>query len=78
VCPLDRASPALARTVRRLREQAATTQEDLAHEAGITTGTLSKIERAESNPSWTTIERIASALKISLVELTQAVEGDAD
>jgi transcriptional regulator with XRE-family HTH domain len=78
VCPLDRASPALARTVRRLREQAATTQEDLAHEAGITTGTLSKIERADSNPSWTTIERIARALKISLVELAQAVEGDAD
>jgi transcriptional regulator with XRE-family HTH domain len=78
VCPLDRASPALARTVRRLREQTATTQEDLAHEAGITTGTLSKIERADSNPSWTTIERIARALKISLVELAQAVEGDAD
>jgi transcriptional regulator with XRE-family HTH domain len=77
VCPLDRASPALARTIRRLREQAATTQEDLAHEAGITTGTLSKIERADSNPSWTTIERIARALKISLVELAQAVERDA-
>ncbi|HEY3758475.1 MAG TPA: helix-turn-helix transcriptional regulator [Solirubrobacteraceae bacterium] len=68
----------MARTIRRLREQAATTQEDLAHEAGITTGTLSKIERADSNPSWTTIERIACALKISLVELAQAVEGDAN
>jgi transcriptional regulator with XRE-family HTH domain len=74
--PLDRASPALARTIRRLRQKAETTQEDLAHEAGITTGTLSKIERADSNPSWTTVERIAGALKVSLVELAEAVEGD--
>jgi transcriptional regulator with XRE-family HTH domain len=76
VSPLDRASPALARTIRRLREKAETTQEDLAHEAGITTGTLSKIERADSNPSWTTVERIAGALEISLMELAEAVEGD--
>ena len=77
MCPLDRASPALARTIRHLREQSGATQEDLAHEAGITTGTLSKIERADSNPSWTTVERIARALRISLVELAQAVERDA-
>jgi transcriptional regulator with XRE-family HTH domain len=78
VSPLDRASPALARTIRRLRVKAETTQEDLAHEAGITTGTLSKIERADSNPSWTTVERIASALEVSLVELAEAVEDDED
>jgi len=74
VCPLDRASPALAKVIRRLREQAEITQEDLAHRAGITTGTLSKIERADSNPSWTTVERIARALEVGLAELAQAVE----
>jgi transcriptional regulator with XRE-family HTH domain len=78
VSPLDRSSPALARTIKRLREQAGATQEDLAHKAGITTGTLSRIERADSNPSWTTVERIARALQISLAELAQAVERDAD
>ena len=74
MCPLDRASPALAKVIRRLREQAEITQEDLAHRAGITTGTLSKIERADSNPSWTTGERIARALEVGLAELAQAVE----
>lgn len=74
MCPLDRASPALAKVIRRLREQAEITQEDLAHRAGITTGTLSKIERADSNPSWTTVERIARALEVGLAELAQAVE----
>jgi len=60
-----------------MREQSSRTQEDLAHDAGITTGTLSKIERADSNPSWTTVERLARALGISLVELAQAVERNA-
>ncbi len=77
MCPLDRASLALARAIRRLREHAGITQEELAHRAGITTGTLSKIERADSNPSWTTVERIARALEISLAELARAAERDA-
>ncbi|MGH2854000.1 MAG: helix-turn-helix domain-containing protein [Solirubrobacteraceae bacterium] len=72
--PLEGASPALAAVIRRLREERGVTQEDLAHEAGVTTGTLSKIERGLANPSWTTVERIARALSVSLGELGAAVD----
>jgi len=35
-----------------LREKRGTTQEALAFEPGVTTGTLSLIERGQSNPPW--------------------------
>lgn len=72
--PLDPANPALGRALRTLREERELTQEDAAYEAGITPGSLSRIETAVSNPTWTTVERIASALDVSLVELGAAVE----
>jgi len=46
-----------------------TTQEDLAHEADITTGTLSLIERGHANPTWGTLEGIAAALGVTMGEL---------
>ncbi|HEY2767707.1 MAG TPA: helix-turn-helix transcriptional regulator [Solirubrobacteraceae bacterium] len=61
-------------TIRRLREDRGITQEDLAHEAGITTGTLSKIERCLANPSWTTVERIAHALGTTVALVAAAAE----
>lgn len=42
------------------------TQEALAHDAGITAGTLSLIERGQSNPAWGTVRRIATALGCSM------------
>jgi transcriptional regulator with XRE-family HTH domain len=72
--PLEEASPALAAVIRRLREENGLTQEDLAYEAGVTTGTLSKIERGLTNPAWTTVERIAGALGVSLGEFGAAVD----
>jgi DNA-binding XRE family transcriptional regulator len=45
------------------------TQESLAHSAGITTGTLSLIERGQSNPAWGTVHRIATALGSSMGEV---------
>jgi transcriptional regulator with XRE-family HTH domain len=74
--PLEGASPSLGVAIRRLREERGITQEDLAHDAGVTTGTLSKLERGESNPGWSTVERIAGALDVSLVELARAVEAE--
>ncbi len=65
--------PALAAALKRLREKRGITQEQLAHDAGITTGTLSKIELGQTNPSWTTVRLIARALDVSLVELAEAV-----
>jgi transcriptional regulator with XRE-family HTH domain len=70
----ENANPALGAAIRRLREQRGVTQEDAAHDAGVTVGTLSKLERGESDPRWTTIERVAAALGVSLRDLGGEVE----
>jgi transcriptional regulator with XRE-family HTH domain len=66
--------PALGAAVKHLREQRGTTQEALAYEAGITTGTLSQLERGISNPSWGTLKAVAGALGSSMVELAKLAE----
>ncbi len=66
--------PALAATVRRLRQRCGQTQEDLAHHAALTTSALARIERGKANPTWTTTRRIALALGVSMEELGRAVE----
>jgi transcriptional regulator with XRE-family HTH domain len=63
--------PALGAAVKQLREQRGATQEALAYEAGITTGTLSQLERGISNPSWGTLKVVAGALGVSMVELAK-------
>jgi transcriptional regulator with XRE-family HTH domain len=57
-----------------MREQTGASQEDLAHDANLTTAALSRIERGKSNPSWTTLTRILSALKADLSDLQAAIE----
>lgn len=66
--------PKLAAALRALREQAGLSQEDLAQEADLTTGAVSRIERAMMNPSWTTLQSILAALKASLADLETAIE----
>ncbi len=68
--------PALASALRRLREDRGQTREALAFHAGVTTGSLARIELGQSSPSWDTVRKVAKALEISLVELAQAVEAD--
>lgn len=65
----DEPQPALGSAIRQLRERRGVTQEALAHEAGITAGTLSLIERGQSNPAWGTVRRIAAALNSSMGEV---------
>lgn len=67
--------PRLGKAIRQLREQRGMTQEGLAHEAGSTVATISAIERGRSNPSWGTVEGIASALGVSLVEVARRASG---
>lgn len=57
-----------------MRRERGTSQEDLAHGAGITTGTLSLLERGLSNPTWSTVKAIAAALEISLTDLAADAE----
>jgi len=43
----------------------------LAQDAGLTTGTISPIERGRSNPAWGTVKAIAEALGVSMNELAK-------
>jgi transcriptional regulator with XRE-family HTH domain len=71
---VDQADQSLARTLRRLRHERGSTQEELAHHAGLTVGALARIERGQANPSWTTVKRIIDALEINLAELAGEVQ----
>jgi transcriptional regulator with XRE-family HTH domain len=65
----DQPQRALGEAVRRLREDREITQERLAHDAGMTTGTVSLLERGQSNPAWGTVKALADGLGISVAEL---------
>jgi transcriptional regulator with XRE-family HTH domain len=65
----------LAAVLKRLREERDITQEQLAFDARLTVSALSRIERGLNDPGWTTVERIATALGVSLVDLAADVEG---
>lgn len=71
----DDPQPALGAAIRELRDKRGVTQEDLAHDAGVTVGTLSLIERGKSNPAWGTVKRIASALDTTMSDLAKRAEG---
>ena len=66
--------PALGAAIRELREKSGRTQEALAQGAGITVAHLSGIERGYANPKWSTVERIADALGVSLFELVKLTD----
>lgn len=70
----DQPQPALGRAIRELREKRNLSQEDLAHDAGITTGSLSMIERGRRNPTWGTVKAIAAALGSSVGELDRIAD----
>lgn len=73
----DEPQPALGKALRQLREKRGLTQEALAHEAGITTGSLSLIERGQRNPSWGTVSRLAEALDSSMGEIGKLTDKQA-
>jgi transcriptional regulator with XRE-family HTH domain len=77
--PSEQPQPALGKAVRQLRDQRGASQEALAYEAGVTSGTLSLIERGLSNPTWGTVKGIAAALNVSIADLAKLslkFEGD--
>jgi DNA-binding XRE family transcriptional regulator len=47
------------------------TQEGLAHDADSTSSTIGAIERNLSNPSWGSVEAIAAALSVSIVDVAK-------
>ncbi|HEX5714217.1 MAG TPA: helix-turn-helix transcriptional regulator [Solirubrobacterales bacterium] len=70
----DQPQPGLGTAIHQLRKERGMTQEALAHEAAVTAGHLSMIERGHSNPTWGTVARIASALKIRMRDLARLAE----
>jgi transcriptional regulator with XRE-family HTH domain len=66
--------PALGAAIRKLRGARKTTQETVAQDAGITVAHLSKIERGQTNPTWSTVKAIAKALGVSMGELGKLAE----
>lgn len=71
MAPSEQPQPALGRAVRQLRGDRGMSQEALAHEAGVTSGTLSLIERGLSNPTWGTAKGIAAALGVTIADLAK-------
>ena len=69
--PSEQPQPALGKAIRQLRRERGVSQEALAYEAGVTSGTLSLIERGLSNPTWGTVKGIAAALDVSIAELAK-------
>ncbi|SFS85201.1 helix-turn-helix domain-containing protein [Brevundimonas viscosa] len=59
----------LGRNIRRLREEAGVSQEQLAFDAGMKRSYLSDMERGVRNPTVKAVGRLAAALKVSPAEL---------
>jgi transcriptional regulator with XRE-family HTH domain len=74
VAPSPQAPAGLGKAIRQLREKRGMTQEGLAHEAGSTAATIGAIERGLTNPSWGTVEAIAAALGVSMVDVAKAAQ----
>lgn len=74
--PIDPPDPRLAVAIKRLREERGLTQEDVAHGSGLSVSAYGRLERAATNPIWTTVVRVADALEVGLVELAHAVASD--
>lgn len=74
MAPSQRPQRALGKAIRQLREEQGTTQEAIAHKAGVTAATYGLIERGQSNPTWATLSDIANALDVSMVEVATLAE----
>ncbi len=60
----------LAENVKKYRAKLGLSQEELAHKAGVTYSTLTKIEMGvNQNPKVKTLQQIATALEVELIEL---------
>ena len=61
----------IGRNLRRLREDRLLTQEELGEAAGVSRDQVSRIERDEVDPRFSTIRKLARALVVEPRELTR-------
>ena len=76
---MRRRSPAhtkrlLARNLRRLRQENAWSQHDLADEPNVRQALVSSIEVAKANPTIESLDRIAAAFGVDVADLLNAQE----
>ena len=57
------------RQVRMLRRERGLSQERLAARAGLTTWTINRLEAGKINPTLQTVQRVADALGVEIVDL---------
>ena len=65
--PIDR----VATNIRALRERRRMTQEELARAAGLSRGYLARLETARQDPTLSTLEKLAKALRVNVARLLE-------
>lgn len=66
--------PVLGATVRALRESKGRSQEAVARAADMSLSSFGRIERAEADPTWSSVIKIADALGVTLVEFVREID----
>jgi transcriptional regulator with XRE-family HTH domain len=61
----------MATKIKALREQRKMTQEQLAERAGIGRSYLARLETARQDPTLSTLEKIAKALRVKVAKLLE-------
>jgi transcriptional regulator with XRE-family HTH domain len=64
----------LGGVLRAIREERGQSRERLAVAAGLTVGTLARLELGQTDPAWSTIVAVADALELKLADLAKLVE----
>jgi transcriptional regulator with XRE-family HTH domain len=67
----------VATNLKKIREERKLSLDHVAQMTGVSKSMLGQIERGESNPTVTTLWKIAKGLKISFTELMRTAQGDA-
>jgi transcriptional regulator with XRE-family HTH domain len=73
----EKNSSAFAERLKRIREAAGMTQPQLAEKAGMNRFGVAKLEQAEREPSWATVQKLARALGVTCQEFADC-EDSAD
>jgi transcriptional regulator with XRE-family HTH domain len=68
--------PTFSERLKQLRQARGLTQEGLARAAGVTTSAISKLEQLQIDPSWSTVQQLATALGVSVAAFAED-NGDA-
>jgi transcriptional regulator with XRE-family HTH domain len=64
----------LGEVLRAQREERGESQEEVGFKAGLTGGTVSRIERGQGRAEWETVRAIARVLDLPLRDLGEAIE----